>query len=103
MVERRLGRPERINPLEVAAVQARTARICRLLEGAVHEGERALALLARARTLYGHAQADDPVARARELRGLADQLLEVQRTGRRRLREARMLLQPTTRLRLVRP
>src|SRR5690242_469955 len=99
MAERRLGRAERTAPRDVTAVDARTARICRLLEGAVHEGERALGLLSQARTLYSQAGPDDPGARARELRDLGQQLLHVQRVGRRRLREARMLLQPTARLR----
>ena len=101
MAEVWLGRAERTDPLQVPAVEARAARICRLLEEAVHEGERALGLLAQARTLY--ADANDPGTRARRLRDLGQQLLGVQRVGRRRLRQARILLQPATRLRLVRP
>jgi hypothetical protein len=96
MVERDGGTQHR------AATDARTARICRLLEEAAREGERALVLLAQARAVYGQEGTGD-AARSLRLRTLARQLSDVERQGRRRIDQARSLLRPPARLRLVRP
>ena len=103
MAEQRLGRKVGLAAPGVAAVDERTARICRLLEEAARQGEQGLQLLAEARAIYASTEPCDDGQRAGLLRDLARRLQGVEREGRRRLRQAQTLLHPAARLRLVRP
>ena len=92
MAEQRLGRKAGVAPPGAVAVDARTARVCRLLEEAARQGGQGLQLLAEARGLYASPEPCDDGTRASLLRDLARRLDGIEREGRRRLRQAQTLM-----------